>query len=305
MRNTKVCVLLATFNGGRYLREQLESLYSQDFDDIAIRVRDDGSTDETETILAAAQAEGRIEWLKGERRLGAGGSFLELLVTTDSDGDFFAFCDQDDVWLPTKVSRAVAALREVGDDVPALYCSRLVYVNEKLEAICTSPPARRTGFGNALVENVAVGCTIVLNRAARLLISRRIPKTVIMHDWWCYLVVACFGRVVFDSWSGVLYRQHASNTIGVALSALDDFRRRWRRFRQSDAGVFRASDQARQFMESFEDSLEPDRRHLLERFVAARCSTLAGIRLSLSQEIWRQSRVDNAILKALILIRKF
>ena len=139
---------------------------------------------------------------------------MTLLRAVSADTDYAAFCDQDDVWLPDKLSSAVEALQ--GVEGPGLYCCAVRLVIQSLPDIkvhrrCVRGPS----FENALVENIATGCTIVLNRAAIDLLASRSPRALLMHDAWCYLVLAGCGRVVYDPRPHVLYRLHASNTIGV------------------------------------------------------------------------------------------
>jgi hypothetical protein len=156
--------------------------------------------------------------LSDGRRLGAAKSFLHLLSQCRSaDAALFAFADQDDVWLPEKLARGVAALAQVPEGVPALYCARQWLVDARLERPRLSAPVRRTpGFLPALTQNIATGCTVILNRAAadRVLASQ--PPDEAWHDWWCYLVVAgCGGLVLADPAPVILYRQHGGNVIGA------------------------------------------------------------------------------------------
>jgi len=209
-------VLLATYNGAAFLPAQLASLALQEEVDWRLLWRDDGSTDGTAGILAdfAAAHPGRVAHLAAPAgRLGAGGSFLALLAAAPPGG-LYAFMDQDDVWLPGKLARAAGLLGEE----PALVCTRLRLVTPQLAPLGLSPlPAREPRFATLLAHNIAAGCTMVMNDAARAMaLGTPFPEGS-FHDWWCALLVTgCGGRLVFDPEPRILYRQHATNLVGGA-----------------------------------------------------------------------------------------
>src|SRR5262249_5781043 len=154
-------VLMSTFNGARYLEQQIDSIRAQTVATTLV-VRDDGSTDATLRLLGAYSASRELALTRG-RNLGITRSFFRLLRSAAQGAQYVAFSDQDDVWLPTKLQRAVDALSRLAH-APALYCSRCVITNARLEPIGLTPLwPHAPAFGNALVENVATGCTIVLN----------------------------------------------------------------------------------------------------------------------------------------------
>ncbi len=225
---TPVAVLLSTFNGARFLAEQLESLLVQSHRDWVLFWRDDGSTDGTRAIMrafAAGAGEGRCVEVGEAERLGPTRSFLALLRAALAAGfHVFAFADQDDVWLPEKLARGTAALERAGCDRPALYCARQVFVDEKLAPIGISSRVRRApAFPAALTQNIATGCTMLMNHRAADLVARSRPPSVSLHDWWTYLVVAAAGGAVMpDDLPAVLYRQHGGNLVGAPKST-------WRR----------------------------------------------------------------------------
>lgn len=220
----QVAVLLSTCNGARFLTAQLDSLLAQTHTGWTLFYRDDGSSDATTEILSefyrGAGCRRCVDVSDG-RRLGVARSFLHLLAAArHSDAQYFAFADQDDVWMPEKLARGVAALAHVPDGVAALYCARQWLVDARLNKLRLSAPVRRPpGFLTALTQNIATGCTVMLNRTAadRVLASK--PPAEAWHDWWCYLVVTgCGGQVVADAAPVILYRQHGANVIGAPAS---------------------------------------------------------------------------------------
>jgi len=297
----RVNVLLPTYNGARYLREQLESIEEQTLPIACITVRDDGSTDGSD-VLVREWAEGRqnVRWLQGPR-LGAVNSFFALLESCGDEFDYFAFADQDDVWFPDKIERAVYSLDRDGKEGPAMYCSRVEYVDESLGHIGYSQIPKRVDFANALVENIATGCTVVLNHSARSLLRRRVPQKTIMHDWWCYLVVSALGSVVFDERPGVKYRQHGGNFVGGTSSRMELFMRGITRFVRSSPGV-RLSDQAIEFRGCFGNSLTQQKQRILDRFLTVRGNLWARLCYNAAMDVRRQSWIDTATLRTMILM---
>ncbi|MBN9562094.1 MAG: glycosyltransferase family 2 protein [Alphaproteobacteria bacterium] len=220
----RVAILLSTYNGERFLAEQLASLAAQTYQDWVLFWRDDGSTDGTSEVLrefSASLGPGRSVRVEEGSRIGHTPSFLRVLnAATAESFDAFAFADQDDVWLPDKLARGTNALGTIPVDTPALYCARQVFVDDALVRIGLSCRLKRApGFPAALTQNVATGCTLMLNRSAARLVSGSQPPPGSYHDWWSYLLVAAAGgRVLADEKPTVLYRQHAGNLVGAPPS---------------------------------------------------------------------------------------
>jgi glycosyltransferase involved in cell wall biosynthesis len=304
-KSNKVTILLSTYNGSKFLQQQLDTLYQQTYSNISILVRDDGSSDTTRSILESAQLKGRVDVLEQHNNLGPALSFFELLRQAAlTETGYVAFCDQDDVWQPEKIAQAVAALSGVAANRPAMYCSRVELVDEYLNHIGFGDVPRKLGFGNALVENVATGCTVVLNRQAIDLLCENLPSSPQMHDWWCYLVLSCFGEVIFDPVTTIKYRQHGNNTIGVATNSIARFARRFRRFFGRGKQRAWCSDHAMTFLEIYGNRIPPLQKHVIDQFIAAKSSPRLRLKLAFSSDIWRQKWVDNLILRMLILINR-
>lgn len=220
----RVAILLATYNGARYLPEQLASIAAQRDVDWSLCWRDDGSTDSSRAILEEFTKihGGSLELSDQTNRIGATASFLALLraaLAARPDADYFAFADQDDVWLPDKLARATGQLADA--TWPALYCARQMLTDAMLRPLGHSPPMRQPiGFPAALAQNIATGNTVVLNRAAASLLARSQPPATAYHDWWSYLLVAAAGgRIMADNALVIRYRQHGGNMVGARSAA--------------------------------------------------------------------------------------
>ncbi len=214
-----VAILLCTYNGARFLAEQLDSLEKQTYQNWFVIASDDGSNDATLEILQQYQA----KWPAGKLTIRSGPqkgfcqNFLSLTCDPSVSAGYYAFCDQDDVWLPSKLSVALEII--IGNqqlDVPYLYCGRTKYVSDKLKSCGISPLfVFPPSFRNALVQSIAGGNTMVFNQSAKLLMEKVGPVDVPSHDWWMYqLISGVGGDVYYDQNPQLLYRQHEFALVG-------------------------------------------------------------------------------------------
>jgi len=236
-----VAILMGTFNGGKYLSAQLESIACQTYCDWTLIASDDGSTDETVALLEQFQrvhGAARVQIRRGPRA-GFAQNFLAMACEAGIRADYYAFCDQDDVWLPEKLQLTIERLereRRTADDtqeLPLLYCGRTAYVRNDLRVYSHSPlfifPC---SFRNALVQSVAGGNTMAFNHATKVLLEGAGTLPISSHDWWAYLLVTGVGgRVFYDPRPLILYRQHAEALSGGNSSLLSKFSRLIRLFK--------------------------------------------------------------------------
>ncbi len=214
-----VAIMLCTYNGARFLAEQLDSLEGQTHHNWTVFASDDGSTDQTVEILLQYQSKwpaGKLTIRNGPQK-GFCQNFLSLACDPKIKADYYAFCDQDDVWLPTKLEVAlknIVANQSV--DIPYLFCGRTKYVNENLKPCGMSPLfVFPPSFRNALVQSIAGGNTMVFNVASKRLIENAGLLDVPSHDWWLYILVTGRGGAVFyDKVGYILYRQHNGALVG-------------------------------------------------------------------------------------------
>lgn len=297
MRPT-VHVLLATFNGARHLRRQWESIEAQADVDVVLHLADDGSTDGTVPLLeqmarTRAGVIAEVHWLREAPRRSATKSFLWLLrdaVSSVPGGQWFAFCDQDDVWLPDKLAVAVKALHQASDSTPALYGGRTLSVDEDerpqgLSPLFIKPPC----FRNALVQSILGGNTMVMNRAAADLVSKFADADVTAHDWFSYqLISGAGGFLYYDPDAFLRYRQHRANLIGSNRG----WRASWKRFKRVMRGDFRSwNDQHITALAADVSCLTADSRHVLLAFTRARHSRnpIARLRWMRRSGVFRQT----------------
>lgn len=213
-----VVVMMSTYNGEKYIKEQIQSIIGQLGDNDSILIRDDGSKDDTLRVIESI-ADPRIQLIHGDN-LGFAQSFLWLLYHVDDRHSVYMLADQDDIWCNGKIANASQYIKD--SEEPRLYCSRLTLVDEELQVLGDSPSFRKApSFQNAISENIATGCTIAINAAA-LNIIRRVDHSILekqpihYHDWWLYLNISYYGQVFWDETSRILYRQHGKNSVGMA-----------------------------------------------------------------------------------------
>lgn len=216
-----ICVLLSTYNGEKYLDDQLESLCNQVGVDLKILIRDDGSTDSTHEVIKRWREKfpNMFDFLQG-KNVGFAMSFtylLQVAIEKYPDVEYYAFCDQDDVWLPDKIKVAVERLKEDEmSDIPVTYCSNTTQVDEELNKIRLSwkPGKVCLTKERSMIQSYAVGCTMVFNKKAADIYVSHVPRDLRVHDFLMFQLCMFLGKVIYDDTPHILYRQHHNNSIG-------------------------------------------------------------------------------------------
>jgi glycosyltransferase involved in cell wall biosynthesis len=217
--NPSICILMGTFTGQAFLAEQLLSIENQSHKNWRLLISDDGSTDATLTIAKEFQKKwgsDRLEIREGPKQ-GFCKNFLSLACDPSIKANFYAFADQDDVWMVDKLSTALAYFKaETNTDLPRVYCGRTQIVDEHLKVLGRSPLfSLPLSFRNALVQSIAGGNTMVFNQGAKELLEKAGLLSVVSHDWWVYqLITGAAGVVYYDPVPMVLYRQHNGCLVG-------------------------------------------------------------------------------------------
>ena len=214
-------ILLATYNGAKYLRDQLDSIAKQTYNKWTLIVSDDGSTDETVNIvnIFAHNSQQSVKLMCGPCTGSLTDNFWHLIKHSplQNSQDLYAFCDQDDVWFENKLERAVNWHLQHLEDPLRLFCGRTKLVNDQLIPIGLSPSlSRPPSFGNALVQNISSGNTMIFSSNVLIAQKEILPEHIVWHDWTTYLVVTAMGGIVhFENDPCLMYRQHEKNAIGA------------------------------------------------------------------------------------------
>lgn len=307
LRSSHVAILLCTHQGERFLGRQLESVAAQTHEDWRIWVSDDHSTDGTLGILdrfRQAWGEERISWIRGPGK-GFVANFLGLACDPRIESDYFAFCDQDDIWDPDKLEVAMAWVTAQPPHLPAVYGARTRLIDEEEKELGMSPYfPRPMSFANAIVQSVVGGNTMVFNKAARdLLTEAGSDLDIQTHDWWLYiLATGCGGVLHYDPVPKIGYRQHPNNMVGSNIGWIPRFRRAYRlligRFRGMNDRNFAA-------LKRMHHRMSPEALAVLEQFDRARNAPLlpriVGIRKS---GVYLQTTIGTLGLIAATLLKK-
>ncbi|MFO6492277.1 glycosyltransferase [Hafnia alvei] len=302
----KIAVLLSSYNGERFIEEQISSLlnlYSKY--DIDIHIRDDGSADGTKKIIKEITKKNSNIFLYEGCNVGVINSFL-WLVEHVRGYEYYAFCDQDDVWEPLKIIAAVNMIENNNRKIPLIYCSAYSYVDHNLGFIGRFESQSDFSIQNLLIENCAPGCTMVFNSLLREkycnLNLKHISQRIVMHDWFFLLLGLGFGKVLYDKNSYLLYRQHANNVIGKKSGFYNIIKSKIKQFiKESKRPKHLLYLQAKLLAECCIEIPDGEIHRLSNLFVVSQNSLLSRIKFVLGGNIKRVKRIDDAIFKILFI----
>lgn len=223
MNQGKVAILLSTYNGSLFIKDQIESIIKQDYINWELFIRDDGSTDSTIDIIKDyCNRFTNFHFIIGKESLGSAKSFLWLLENIESD--YYMFCDQDDVWNTDKIKKSLNSLKEIEiPNVTSLVFSNATVVTEDLKIINKSfwiynkisPSLLLANPDYINVYNSAPGCTMIFNNCLRDIVLKQINNNILMHDWLIMIIALKFGKVNYIDEALMLYRQHQNNVVGA------------------------------------------------------------------------------------------
>ncbi len=322
MADKKTVVILSTYNGEKYIIQLLDSLRCQTCPDVFVYIRDDGSTDKTVDLIHACECGKGLDIVfeRGSGHVGAAESFFKLLsrVTADREIEYICFCDQDDVWKKDKIARAVNGIQQVVNgikhkdcqDMPVLYFSDYDLVNADLKFIKKVQPAPtpcRISFENAIVQNIVPGFTCAVNRRAALLLAENLPcsEKIVMHDWWVYLVVSAFGRIVHDPEPTVLYRRHENNTMDADTGSICFWQNRLKRFLKGKGHLKKIADQTEEFRRCFALKLDGEKKKNLDEFLnAVNGEFYKRVQYVFNGKTYYQAWFDNILFKLILVFEK-
>ncbi len=305
----KIVVLLSSYNGEKFIKEQIDSILNQDITkemELQLLVRDDGSKDGTHEILNEYQEKGMLTWYTGEN-LRPAKSFWHL-VHHAPESEYYAFCDQDDVWFPDKLSRAVRRMEQHPQkDKPMLYCSAVTVTDADLNPIGVMSKSyhAENDLAHSLLYSVAPGCTFVFNAAARkeFLRYNMDERFVLIHDWLAHKIVALKGTLLHDSEPSMFYRQHGNNVIGSQRSGMRGFVDRCKRFLKDRACV--RSQSAKALLDVYGEDFSTESEAYQYLNIVANYQKDRHLRKALKKnKVFRTGTNQDFFLVCLIMIRK-
>ncbi|AEH52406.1 alpha-L-Rha alpha-1,3-L-rhamnosyltransferase [Weizmannia acidilactici] len=298
----KVQVLLSSYNGEKYIREQIDSILKQKDVVVYCLVRDDGSTDDTVQILKEYKKEyPNFDYVEGEN-VGYKKSFQILLQMT-GNYDYYAFSDQDDIWMPRKLISAVKKISTESSDIPILYCSNCILVNKELTeiGILHKKNILPNSKYRALVQGFAHGCTMVMNKNSRNLMLRYTPKIEYAHDYWIPILHLFLGKILYDSNAYILYRQHENNVFGGRRSFFKKIKASLNKYKVSSF----YSNLIKEILSGYYDMLSKNDQKLLTETLDYKNSFYLKLKLFFNKELRKSTIRGTLIIKLLILLSKF
>lgn len=299
-----VAVLLSTYNGEKYIREQIESILKQKNVEVLLYIRDDGSKDNTVDIInqyylkynekITVELGKNVGWKK---------SFNEILYNSPV-ADYYAFSDQDDVWMPNKLENAVEKL--VAEDEPALYYSDVMIVDENLHYIGVKKNVAPVETCESyLSQAYGQGCTMVFNWKARELYKSYRLKKAVSHEAWMSILCAYFGSIIYEPKAYLYYRQHENNTIGVRnnISTINKmisfFINYLKKFKSG--GFF--CDYSKELLDGYATRMNDMQRGIVKCYAKSENSMIARVRLIMNKNIRYYNPMGTVLLKIYILLK--
>ncbi len=290
-------VLLATYNGGKYLGEQLDSLFAQTVQDFEILVRDDGSCDNTIAILHryAEKYPNRIKININNPPTGNAKDNFFLLMQ-DATAEYILFCDQDDYWLPDKIEKTFKVMETLPKDKPALVHTDLAVADGDLKPKHKSfyrmqhyERGMKLTLNKALAQNTVTGCTTMINKCLCDMAKNTNHPDVIMHDWWLAAIAAAFGSVKAVKQPTILYRQHGKNAVGAK-----SFSQSFRMVKSGEKDLQKSLDktyvQASHFVLSFGEKLTEKQKKAIIRFATVpKSKPVKRVLTIIRYGFWKQS----------------
>lgn len=298
----KVQVLLSTYNGEKYIKEQIESILSQKEVEINLLIRDDGSSDRTLEIIEEFAVNNTNITVYKDKNMGPAKSFMDL-VNKSGEYDYFAFSDQDDVWKPKKLISAINMLKEKENE-PSLYMSALEVVDTNLNTIETKKVDGNFSFEGEMIRNFATGCTQVFNKKLCDIIKQYNPNYIIMHDSWltrvCY---AIGGNVIIDENSYIKYRQHEGNVLGYKDDGIQKLKRQYEIAFKNNISM--RVNIAKELKNGYEKMLTKSAKEVVDNLINYQKNTKSKMWLLRNKKFRTNSSKMNIKMKLAILLNKF
>ncbi len=296
-----VTVLMSTYNGDRYIREQIDSILNQKGVKVNLVVRDDGSKDSTLDILEEYKAKGLLTYYTGGN-LGPQRSFMHLLQNA-ADDEYYAFADQDDFWMEDKLQSAVESLQG-HEDEPALYFCQTQLVDIHLNKIANVIINPNLTFGESLIYACASGCTMVFSyKLKQIVTSVELPSKLPMHDIWLILTNMAFnGYTYYDATPHILYRQHGDNEIGLGHGFVYMWKLRLRHlFSRGNVRYL----QALNIYKAYGDRIPDQNKILLKKFIEGKSNFVKRINLIFNKQLRCSDRSTQILFWLNVLINKY
>lgn len=299
MCSKQITILLSSYNGEKFIEEQIESIINQKDVDLKLIVRDDGSNDTTVDILERYKQKGALDYYIGNN-IGWKLSFMQLALNAP-DCDYYAFSDQDDHWLPDKLSVAIEKIEELPEG-PNLYISNTYYWRGDMKVI-TNRKMPNVNHPRSLIWSLGPGCTIVFNKKLLEIVKKHPMKNAdIPHDIWFQNTAYLFGNIYYDMNPHILYRQHGNNQLGVAVTKKEIIRRRYKYYKELKKRS-NVEYRMKQLLTCYEDELSNEKLEVCREIADYRSNVLSYLHMLITNKFNNESLVTTIGLKLRVLFR--
>lgn len=299
MADKKVAVIMSTYNGESFIREQMESILEQTYKNIEIIVRDDGSKDGTVAIVKEYQKKHKnIKLYEGEN-LGFVKSFFELLKLTEAD--YYSYADQDDIWIENKIELAVNSLNKLDNTKPNMVFGNSDYYDENMSFIGTGEKNKEYSFLQALFACIGQGMTMTVNKKTRDMIIENMPKSCFFHDWWTYLLCIGLGNVEYNNVTTVKYRRRKQNATseGQGYIRLLMWRIKNLLFKN---GMKDIKQQMLNFKEIYYNDLTEENKKIIDLFSNEKYNFFIALKKAFYPQRIRRSLIDDLMLRIIFIL---
>lgn len=303
-----IAIIMGTYNGEKYIKEQIDSILSQDYKDWKLFIFDDGSKDNTESIVNEYMKNypDKIYFQKNKVNFGAAGNFFngikEVTTKLEPEAEYFCFSDQDDVWVEDKLSRSLAKMKQIEEGEPALVYSDVAITDKNLTITAASyfeaerVDATKVSLNYLLMENKLIGGTVMINKPLVELELRGEERGLIpykkakMHDWWFGLLAAGFGKIGYIDGFTEYYRQHEHNVVGGS-SFISYIKARISKMNENRLRIRENITQGEEFFKYFGEYLSDKKLSIAKEFVALKTKGWLGRRISIIKNKYLKSGI--------------
>lgn len=301
----EVLVLISTYNGKKYIEEQIDSIENQKLDiPLKILVRDDGSKDNTVNILKKLNKKYKNIKVLQEENIGCNASFFKLFNIAEGY-KYYAISDQDDIWMEDKLQRGINKIMEEDSSLPILYgsCSYLMDDNKNIRGT-TQKKIRESNLNNTIIQNFIPGHSDIINDSMLQLLKNDIDtKRVYFYDFWITNVAMVYGKIIFDNEPSTKYRIHSKNAIGYGNSKIKWIKERLKRIKNGDG--FKITTQIIYFYEKYKNDISSDEKYQIENFIKCNNSFINRLKFVFNTKLYRQKKIETILFKIAFLFGKY
>lgn len=301
----EVLILMSTYNGEKYITEQIESIENQKLDiPLSILVRDDGSKDNTVNILKKLNKKYKNIKILQEENIGCNASFFKLFSIADGY-KYYAISDQDDIWLEDKLQRGIDKIKKEKNNIPILYgsCSYLMNNDGEIKGT-TQKQVREITLNNTIIQNFVPGHSDIINDSLLQLLKENIDyKKIYVYDYWITNVAMLYGKIIFDNEPSTKYRIHNSNTVGYGKSKLEWIKERFRRFKKGDGSLI--SSQINYFYSLNKEKMPENIKKEVEKYINSNKNIIKRLKFVFTSKLYRQKKIETFLFKMAYLLGKY